>query len=236
MSLQAKGSVMKSISPLDCLIDDFPPCLEYFVANNLHSRFEQYLETMRLRKEFDSVSKAISSDEFLVRMRDTLSGFFRLARAVLLPSPAFEKQIREHRSEITALEKLSLSSSEGAATRPRLWDLMQGLKLTEGQARLVSGSKALHLLLPELMLPVDRAYTGAFLLRFSGEFDNRKEEEEIFRVAFQCFRRITEKTNPAQYVNTHEFHTSPTKVIDNAITGFVDRGRAQLGATDTGRT
>ncbi len=226
---------MTATLPLDSLINDFPGHLRYFEENNPHSRHEpKYFETMRLRKSFEHASDAISSTEFVRNMRDTLSGFFRLARAAIIQLPAFERTLQEHRGEIGALERLCLGSS-GDNTQDDLWNLVQRLKLTEGEARLVSGSKALHLLLPELVVPIDRAYSGAFLYRFSGEFDKREQEEETFKIAFECFRRIAERASPERYVDRHRWHTSPTKVVDNAIIGFVKRARAQFsGNAPTG--
>jgi hypothetical protein len=43
-----------------------------------------------------------------------------------------------------------------------LWQLIDNLGIVENEAKLVSGSKALHHLLPDLVVPMDRAYTQKF--------------------------------------------------------------------------
>lgn len=38
----------------------------------------------------------------------------------------------------------------------RIWGLLDGLRIVENQARLVSGTKTLHHMLPDLIVPMDR--------------------------------------------------------------------------------
>src|SRR5260221_103336 len=51
----------------------------------------------------------------------------------------------------------------GASLAPRttaaLWELSSTLGIVENQAKLVAGTKALHHILPELVVPMDREYT-----------------------------------------------------------------------------
>jgi hypothetical protein len=148
-------------------------------------------------------------------------------------------------------EQLGRETSE---TGDKLWGLINQLRLTTDESkkktgdniqtagnkkeksRLVSGSKALHLLLPDLVVPIDRQYTGAFLYRYSDEFD-KKEERETFRIAFAAFHQIANAASPESYVGTQEVHTTRTKVIDNGIIAFVERAREKLkSAADEMRT
>jgi hypothetical protein len=104
--------------------------------------------------------------------------------------------------------------------------------ITRRAPRLVSGTKLYHHLFPELVVPVDRTYTGAFLLAYeNNDFKSGSGEKDSFRVGFRCFSRIAVAIRPGleQYLARHRAHTSITKLIDNAIMGFVRRGRRQLG-------
>jgi hypothetical protein len=100
-------------------------------------------------------------------------------------------------------------------------------KTTKNNPRLVSGTKALHLLLPDLVVPIDRQYTGAFLLRYSRDFEAGKEQE-AFRIAFAVFQEIARTIALQDFVGTHRFHATATKVVDNALIGFVERTRADF--------
>ena len=65
--------------PLDCLIADFPNCLEYYVKTEpLTSEYRQYIATVELRKQLGTVEQAISDTKFLSSLYATLKGFFGL--------------------------------------------------------------------------------------------------------------------------------------------------------------
>jgi protein-S-isoprenylcysteine O-methyltransferase Ste14 len=117
--------------------------------------------------------------------------------------------------------------TEGAGDQ--LWRIVRSLDIvysrqtgTPTQSKIVGGSKALHHILLELMPPIDREYTAIFLGRIQAQhFQNRTQEAETFRLAFESFRAIAKSVNPVQYVGRHQWDTSRTKVIDNAIVGFI---------------
>ena len=72
-------------------------------------------------------------------------------------------------------------------------------------------------------------YTAPFLQRTQSQhFQNPSQEAETFRVAFESFRTIAKLANPVQYVGRHQWNTSRTKVIDNAIVGLVAQVKAQV--------
>jgi hypothetical protein len=43
----------------------------------------------------------------------------------------------------------------------------------------------------------------------------------LFQKAFGAFVHIAREVNPQQYVGRHQWHTSRTKVLDNAVVGCV---------------
>jgi hypothetical protein len=227
------------MSPLDCLIGDFANCLDYYIEKEpLNSRSEQYIATVKLRKQFSSVTAAIADDEFLRNLHSTLEGFFRLARIGLLPLDQFKQELSRHQTSIASFEGEKLGT-EPEATGAELSKLIsqlnltkkkekKGKKATEDNPRLVSGTKTLHLLLPDLVVPIDREYTRAFLFRYTGDFDAGDAEQETFRTAFATFHTIAKAVAPETYVGKHPMHTTPTKVIDNGMMGFVELVRAQF--------
>ena len=224
--------------PAQWLIAEFEASLEHFANSTvIDKRYELYLATVRLRTEFPNAAAAVASDEFVNSVHETLRTFFNLARAGLRPLGEFVDELRKQARALSRFDGVKVGT-EPEGTDDGLWDLISKMKLTanelqEGErekqkSKLVSGSKALNLVLPDLVVPVDRQYTSAFLYRYADEFNAGRDEQETFRVAFAAFHTIAMTVHPESYVGTHRLHATPTKVIDNALIGFVDRARAIL--------
>jgi hypothetical protein len=133
---------------------------------------------------------------------------------------------REQASNIEHLQQLQIdrldpgrvSEVAGAA-----WEVMAGLKVGIGQTRLVANSKALHHLLPGLVPPIDRNYTLMFFVGRRSIYRGR--DGDYFRALYPLFQEIAVRCSG----EIHRFiakppegmNTSVTKVIDNAILGFM---------------
>jgi hypothetical protein len=231
MISSSKPIEAENMHPIDCVIADFAGLLDWGVTkpNQMDSREKQYIATMKLRAQFRSVQAAVSNDEFLQHLHATLSGFFRLARRTnLKPIDQFKAELGAHAQSIASFEGRKLSTVPNA-TSACLWHLIHQLNIADCKRRLVSGTKTLHVLLPDLVVPVDGRYTGAFLFRYSTDFDEGDDEQETFKIAFATFQTIAKAVTPETYVGKHPMHTTPTKVIDNAVIGFVERARHNLG-------
>ena len=215
------------MDPVQCLIDEFEPSLDYFERNQTGG-FDSHLRTMALRATFPNVATALDNDRFIESLRVTLSDW-KLRRAGLLEIVAFGQALREKQAEISDLETLSLGCEPQDGCE-RVWSLIESITITRGGSRLVSGTKALHHLLPQLVVPVDRMFTGSFIFAYQdSDFKAGDGERETFRVAFRCSSRIAAQIAPnvPTYRARHRSHTSITKLIDNAIFGFVGRTRAE---------
>jgi hypothetical protein len=77
--------------------------------------------------------------------------------------------------------------------------------------------KPTHHLLPNLVVPMDRQFTGAFFGWTT--HDCQKKEDRLFKSAFVVFREIAHKAKPSRYTGAG-WNTCPAKVIDNAIVGY----------------
>jgi hypothetical protein len=100
-----------------------------------------------------------------------------------------------------------------------VWKAVERLEVTESKATLVAGTKTLHHLLPELVPPMDREYTQRFFGWHNPQF--QYGQEKCFRSAFGAFAFIAREVNPRQFVGTHAWNTSLTKVLDNALVGLM---------------
>jgi hypothetical protein len=125
------------------------------------------------------------------------------------------------------LETVSLDGAgiDFAETGARVWLLIKSLRLVDNKAALVASTKALHHLLPELVVPMDRAYTRPFFGWHGPEFQN--QQTVCFEHAFGAFCRVARATNPRQYVG-EGWNTSLSKVIDNAVVGVFVVGKEFL--------
>ncbi len=223
---------MKDKTLVEPLLAHFERYLSYYETRPPFARPDQlrtHKRTIDLRRQLGSASAALADQQFLDSLAETLNAWGVGRRDSILVEPSeFRRQLRNQAGEITALEGILIDNAD-ASIGDRLWRIIRSLDIVLGsrtlrptQSKIVGGSKALHHLLPELMPPIDRAYTAPFLLRTQPQhFQNPSQEAETFRLAFESFRTIAESVNPNQYVGRHAWNTSRTKVIDNAIVGLI---------------
>jgi hypothetical protein len=206
------------------LIDGFPHYLDVFQREppfNRAGQLEYHRETIQRRRHIGSAVKALSDDEFLGCLYKTLQAWGIGVRASKLrPIKDFTTALRSKTAEITALEHLAVDDPglDVTVRTRQLWYLLHNLDIVTNDARIVAGSKALHHILPDLVVPIDRAYTQKFYCWQNPTF--QYEQKKCFEHAMAGFAEIARRTNPAQYLG-NGWHSSRSKVIDNAIVGFI---------------
>lgn len=179
-----------------------------------------HLDTLALRSQLGSAAAAANSSEFAKALRRTLELWRMNTRAAKLVSlPAFEASLQRCAADVAFFENdhLEAETLEAAAAAEKLWSLIDKLRITATGVRLVASTKALHHLLPNLVVPMDRQFTGAFF--GWNTYDWQVKEKRLFKSAFVVFHEIARKTNPSQYVGAG-WNTGPAKVVDNAIVGY----------------
>ncbi len=103
-----------------------------------------------------------------------------------------------------------------------MWRLLDSICLVtkHGQPvknRLVSGSKALHHVLPALVFPIDREYTQTFFGWHNPEF--QYNPRDCFEVIFSALAETARTVTPSRFV-CEGWMSSPTKILDNAVVGY----------------
>lgn len=133
--------------------------------------------------------------------------------------PAFERALGLRVEDIGALQgqRIDDPSLDVGRTKTALWNLINSLGIVENKTPLVSGSKALHHLPPDLLPPMDREYTRPFFGWYSPQF--QQQQERVFREAFGSFWRIAVRVEPARFMGDG-WRTSRAKILDNAVVGF----------------
>ena len=204
------------------LISDFDLCLDVYdheVPFTRSGQYSHHRKTIDMRRSFPSVGDALKDEDFLDSFRKTLFAWGIGKRGSrLVPLTEFGDHLRVCSDEIALFEHLRLDDSEldVDAVAKALWQLIGKLKVVDNKSLIVPGSKTLHHLLPDLVPPMDRAWTGAFFL---WSMSSTKYEERIFIKTLTTFSKIAQASKASQYVG-HDWRTSPTKVLDNAIIGY----------------
>lgn len=223
----------------DVLIANFDKWLD---AYDRHYPFtkrgqrEHHIRAIQLRRNLGSAKAALDDPAFLEALQDTLHAWGIGSRASRLRHQ-FVEELHAKADAIQELDGLAIDQPDldVQAVGAKVARLIQTLNIVDNNARVVPCSKALHHLLPDLVVPIDRAYTQSFFGWPTPRF--QYASIECFAEAFQGFAQIGAAVQPDQYVKGG-WHTSRTKVIDNAIVGFIcwirisaERLKAQLPQT-----
>ena len=179
-------------------------------------------QTIALRRQLGSVRAAATDDKFAASLQRTLLAWGIGRRASrLVPEGQFAAALRAAGPGLEELEALTIDGDDlPADIADRLWLVINSLGVVENKAKLVAGAKTLHHLLPDLVPPMDREYTGAFFQLHLPEWQDPTGQRRIFRIAYNQFASVSRRVRPQQYVTGQGWRTSRTKILDNALIGF----------------
>jgi len=142
--------------------------------------------------------------------------------AKLVEFTDFMKTLQSQKEKILNLQGLKLTHLkewEFNSVMNKLWNIFSNLKVSSTETQLTAGSKAIHHLLPDLMPPIDREHTLRFVYGYNPTYES---EEQRFKRTFPVFWKIGKaKENVILQWIGKGFHTSETKIVDNAIVGYV---------------
>jgi hypothetical protein len=181
-----------------------------------------------LRQRAGSVRAAVSDEQFVQALRRTLRAWGIGVRASRLVSDqSFTAALSAAAPGREVLEPFAIdASSLPGDIAGRLWLLIDSLGVVENKAKIVAGTKTLHHLLPDLVVPMDRAWTGTFFQFHLPEWQDPGSQRRIFQLAYSQFAAVARRVQPERYVTGQGWRTSRSKVIDNALIGFC---KAELG-------
>jgi hypothetical protein len=179
-----------------------------------------------LRRRLGSALSAIESDDFVELLYATLTawGMHRMGpgNTKLRAFDEFAKSLRHQRDAIAVLDDLSLSQLSCVELEPatnQVWQVIEALNVSVAEVRIVANSKTLHHLVPDLIPPIDRSYTYKF---FYDRMMLSIPEKEAFREMFARFHLIaTQASGSISNLLGAGWNTSVTKVMDNALVGYV---------------
>ena len=179
----------------------------------------QYLYNLLLNKRKIS---DIYSDEYLELAYTTLIAWNMNGRGAKLSDiDNFKDTIRENKNEINLLKGYrieKLDEQEIKKVLEILERLFNKLEIVKTKSPLVTFSKTLHFLLPELVVPIDRRYTANFFYN-SNQIPQKEKQFKVFSDLFEKFWEISQRYNLNNYLDNNWNRTIP-KVIDNMIIGY----------------
>ena len=182
-----------------------------------------HIVTLDLRDKLGGVAKSIDSEAYMRALYSTLEAWGMNWGADDSNGPKmqeydkFAESVRAYKPGIAPLERVGLAQID-ADIAGKMWRIIQGMQLSQRQSQIVTGAKALHHLLPQLLPPIDRKYTRPFFL-----YDGRRfqyNQREAFALMMSYFARIARRVDLGRYVGTARWATSESKLIDNAIIGY----------------
>ncbi len=206
------------------LKEDFDDFVHYFDNNPIFSGPSLYFHKKTidiLRK--DSLSTILRSEQFFEYLYATLAswGLHRMGKTntKLVDFNEFKESITSQKEILLTLrDKRITEINIDTPITNQLRELIENLKISEGEIKIVFNSKAIHHLLPDLIPPIDRQYTLLFFYNSTSP----PHIEDCFSEIYPKFIEISiQNTNSIHKRVGKGFHTSETKVVDNAIVGYV---------------
>ena len=214
---------------VDKLIAGFDKYMEAFSSSNPFTgpSLHFHLKALAVLQRHPAPSAVLHCDEFFDYLYATLTawGMHRMGRggAKLADLPEIKQSFLRQEQPIRELESVSISeilSLDIPSLTSKLWAILDGLRVGIGETKIVANSKALHHVLPEVVPPIDRAYTLRF---FYNNTNLNRGDEVAFKEIYPHFHRVAVACQEQiqRHLGSGPWNTSQTKVIDNAIVGFV---------------
>jgi hypothetical protein len=197
---------------------------EYRFAHDL----EFYKEIIAMHRNVQDIVKLIRNEDFCSKLYSTLEAWDMNKRGAKLNDFRIVREsIRQHEPYLIDLYKNkldSINSLEDKNAQEIIRDLefvFCHLEIMKSKRRIVGVSKAMHFLLPDLVMPIDSTYTMPY---FYGSNKYSEKAEKEFRNYLDIFTRTHRIRNNLKLTDSDvkggEWNTSIPKLIDNAIIGF----------------
>lgn len=212
-------------------------------CNRLYSHghdLSLYRDLIQMHHNTDSLESLLTDDKFYDVIYDTLCAFGMNQQGARLRRPDQMRQsIKFWKKQLIELYKYKIflipSMKEYAVVPPsnqedRIgYDIMAllrkvfcGLEVMESNRRIVGVSKALHFILPDLVIPMDGRYTMFWFFR-NNVFQKTPLDEfnKIFKVIFlEFYNEIRRLRLTQEDVDNDGWNASVPKLYDSAIIGF----------------
>jgi hypothetical protein len=164
-------------------------------------------------RQSGSIEQLLSIDNNIEILYATLVSWDMNSRgAKMLYYDEFKRCLIENIDNFNVLEKIEGNGGiDKSSLIAQLGELYDNLNLMKTGGRLVSNSKVLHFLFPNLLLPMDRSNTLKYF--YNNTQESKSKYLEIMDV---CLEIMQHPVNWAKHLDNN-WNTTIPKLIDNAI-------------------
>lgn len=185
-----------------------------------------YKRVMNKRRK-KSLKNLLKDNYFIELLYATLTSWDMNARGAKMKYfDEFKKNLLKNKKAFTELENLKLfqiKKEEFPEVIKKIGELYEDLDIMQTKGKLVSNSKIMHFLLPDLIMPMDGKHTLGFL--FGSNYQSTKRFLEIIEWSWEIAKRI----NLNKFLD-NEWNQSAPKVIDNSIISKMNPRYQKKGA------
>jgi len=162
------SDMKKRVDSVAILIASFKAFLDAYDRDcpfTKYGQLEYHVETIGLRRSLGSAKAALNDEMFQRSLYRTLQAWGIGSRASILRQFSdFVAALQAKAEAIEEVDGLTIDQPtlDVGLVGTKLARLTQSLDIVGNKARIVPGAKALHHLLPDLVVPIDREYTQRF--------------------------------------------------------------------------
>ncbi len=194
---------------------------------------EFYRDLVAMHRQYGNIKTLLEDIEFQRLLHRTLEEWDMNKRGARLTSlNDLRDSVLSHRDSIVQLYSYKLYDDiyDDLTTIKRLAErLFCNLKVMESKRRIVGVSKALHFLLPDLIMPIDSKYTMTAFYGYNKYRSSAKKEFEDFWDIVEKTYEIAERLELKQEDADGElWKLSVPKLIDNAIIGLWNSKKEEI--------
>jgi len=204
----------------------FPGYVDAFATAKLFTgpSLHFHERTLHVLREHGYAAKALQDERYVEMLYATLAswGMHRMGpgNTKLVAFTDFRRVLAENSRAITELEPYSVLDALPAKIVQRLCALAKKVRVSPARTYLVSSSKVLHHVLPQLVPPIDNEYTLSFFLHsviLDGEND-----ESVMATIFPYFNQLgrAQAAFIRESIGYGYMNTSASKLLDNGIVGY----------------
>jgi len=215
-----KATVTEQISELCGSFREFVEYYDLHTPFRIPGQLEYHRRTIERRRLLGSVRAAVQDREFVEFLWKTLDKWGMNSRSARLVSVnELWDSLKQNVNTFESLERFRIDdvSLDKTRTADQIWDIIQRVHVTPSANKVVSGTKTMHHLFPDLIPPMDRQYSRVFFGWQRQEF--QYNPRDAFIDIYLKFIEIALSTNPTQFEGKG-WRTSRTKILDNAIVAY----------------
>lgn len=192
-----------------------------------------YRDLIRMHRECGSIKTLIENTEFHRAIHRTLEEWDMNKRGARLTSlDNLKDSVVTYRESFVELYEYKLYDDiyDDMTTIKKIVErIFCNLKVMESKRRIVGVSKALHFLLPDLIMPIDSKYTMTAFYGYNKYQSSAKKEFEDFWEIVEKTYEIAERLElRPEDADGELWKLSVPKLIDNAIIGLWNSKKEEI--------